>query len=202
MTNKKKILLLIGKSATGKDTVLKEILEKNNSKLPLKRAVSVTTRPMRENEIEGEDYYFITDDEFKLSEKNKEFIEETSYKVRQKIWHYGFQKKEFSSDTNYLIIANPYGFRAFLKAYKNKEIDKEIVPIYLICSEEERKRRYLERDKSNENIEEEWLARAIRDDLDFPNDIYNEFANCSEFHVFNTELVETSEIAKEVLGLI
>lgn len=202
MNNDKKILLLIGKSAVGKDTILKEILKQNSDKLPLKKAVSVTTRPKRLGEIDGEDYYFITEKEFLDDRNNNEFIEETHYEVGKEIWRYGFQKKEFLDDTNYLIVANPNGFRAFFTAYRKGEIDKKVVPIYLICDEEERKRRYLKRDKNNPNILSQWKARLQQDFLDFDNSLFGIFSLCEEFHVFDTEKIPTEKIAKEVLGLI
>ena len=55
----KKIIVLLGASATGKDTVAKHISEKYN--IPM--AISYTTRPMRSNETQGVEYYFISDDE-------------------------------------------------------------------------------------------------------------------------------------------
>ena len=51
-----KIFCIMGKSATGKDTIYKKILQ--NSELKLRRIVSYTTRPIREGEEEGVEYYF------------------------------------------------------------------------------------------------------------------------------------------------
>lgn len=48
-------------SGTGKGTVIKELL-KNDSNI--KFSVSVTTRPPREGEVEGVDYYFVTDEQY------------------------------------------------------------------------------------------------------------------------------------------
>ena len=52
------LYVLIGKSATGKDSIYKRLLE--NSELDLKEAVLYTTRPMRENETDGVEYNFVT----------------------------------------------------------------------------------------------------------------------------------------------
>ena len=62
------IIYIMGKSATGKDTIYKELKEKIN----VNSYVSYTTRPKREGETQGIDYNFITREEFcKLQKQNK-----------------------------------------------------------------------------------------------------------------------------------
>ena len=48
-------------SGTGKGTVIKEILKADDN---IKFSVSVTTRPPRDGEVEGVDYYFVTDEQY------------------------------------------------------------------------------------------------------------------------------------------
>ncbi len=67
-----KIILFCGPSGSGKTTISQYLL-KNNSNLQF--SVSVTTRAKRENEKDGVDYYFITEEEFKKRLSNEEFIE-------------------------------------------------------------------------------------------------------------------------------
>ncbi len=67
-----KIILFCGPSGSGKTTISQYLL-KNNSNLCF--SVSVTTREMRANEKDGEDYYFITKEEFQRKMANDEFIE-------------------------------------------------------------------------------------------------------------------------------
>ena len=53
-----RLFLVMGKSATGKDHIYKALLEK----IPeLVSVVPYTTRPMRENEVEGVDYHFLSE---------------------------------------------------------------------------------------------------------------------------------------------
>jgi len=59
-------------SGGGKTTVIKEILKRDSS---LAYSISATTRPQRGEEREGEDYYFLTEEEFKEKIKRGEFIE-------------------------------------------------------------------------------------------------------------------------------
>ena len=53
-----KIFYIIGKSATGKDTIYKKLLEKYPG--TLKNVVLYTTRPRREGEIDGVTYNYVT----------------------------------------------------------------------------------------------------------------------------------------------
>ena len=62
-----KIFCVIGKSATGKDTVYERLLE--DKKLPVKRLIPYTTRPIREGETEGETYHFCTEEMVKSLEE-------------------------------------------------------------------------------------------------------------------------------------
>lgn len=54
----KNIVAICGKSATGKDSLVKDILKKYPKEFH--KIISYTTRPMRDNEIDGVDYFFTT----------------------------------------------------------------------------------------------------------------------------------------------
>lgn len=57
MEKKIKIVALFGKSGAGKDTIQRELLEFMPD---VHGIISCTTRPPREKEIDGKDYYFLT----------------------------------------------------------------------------------------------------------------------------------------------
>lgn len=68
----KKIIVISGSSGVGKGTVIKSLLSNCDD---IKLSISCTTRNPREGEINGENYYFISREEFEDSIKNDEFIE-------------------------------------------------------------------------------------------------------------------------------
>lgn len=59
-------------SGTGKTSIVKEILNQNPDLL---FSVSATTRKKRANEIDGKDYFFISEEEFKQKISEGDFIE-------------------------------------------------------------------------------------------------------------------------------
>lgn len=68
---KGKLIIVSGPSGSGKSTVTKIVKERLN--IPL--SISATTRKPRDGEIEGKDYYFLTEEEFKKRIEKDEFYE-------------------------------------------------------------------------------------------------------------------------------
>jgi guanylate kinase len=86
MTNK--LVIISAPSGAGKTTIVKHLLE---SGLNLSFSVSATTRPLRGNETDGEDYIFLSVPEFKRRIENKEFVE---WEEVYKDLYYGTLKSE------------------------------------------------------------------------------------------------------------
>jgi guanylate kinase len=91
-----KLVIISAPSGAGKTTIVKHLLA---SGLNLEFSVSATTRPLRGNETEGEDYFYLAIPEFKKKIINNEFVEwEEVYKDQlygtlkselEKIWAKG-----------------------------------------------------------------------------------------------------------------
>lgn len=75
-----KLVVISGPSGAGKGTVVKELLniyKENNDKVHL--SISITTRKIREGEIDGVSYYFVSEDDFKNKINNNELLEYNKY---------------------------------------------------------------------------------------------------------------------------
>ncbi len=85
-----RIYSIIGKSATGKDTVYREVMR--TKELNLHKFVQYTTRPIRAGEENGVQYYFVSGDEQKALEKSGRIVELRAYHTVQGVW------KDFTVD--------------------------------------------------------------------------------------------------------
>lgn len=73
------IFIISGPSGSGKTTLLKHLLKAKGLKNCLIKSTSFTTRPKRPNEQGGQDYFFISEKEFKRQLKAKKILEWTKY---------------------------------------------------------------------------------------------------------------------------
>jgi guanylate kinase len=80
------IIALMGESGSGKDTVLKETLIQYPD---LHKIITSTSRPKREKEINGVNYFYYSDEEFFKKIYNNEMID---YQIFNN-WHYGTELK-------------------------------------------------------------------------------------------------------------
>jgi guanylate kinase len=68
-----KIVIVSGPSGAGKTTVMRRVFAECD--VPLKHSVSATTRPPRNGEVDGRDYYFLTPEAFEEYRARGEFLE-------------------------------------------------------------------------------------------------------------------------------
>lgn len=155
--NKKVIIAICGKSSSGKTTLANDLYYYfKELGIKVHHMVSFTTRPPRAGEKEGLDYCFVSDDIFKVLQKNGSFIESTCFNG----WYYGTGK--FSALENHLNIGvfNPAGMESLAKM-KDEFI---IVPIYLKANCFTRLFRSIKREKK---LTKEMLRRMVVDHYDF-----------------------------------
>jgi len=78
-SNKKLIFVISGPSGSGKTTLINALLSDAQIKKGFTRAISFTTRPKRQGEINGRDYFFISKKEFEKKLKEKKILEWTKF---------------------------------------------------------------------------------------------------------------------------
>ena len=81
-----KIFYIMGKSSSGKDTIYRRLLE--DRELALRNIVLYTTRPMRQGEQPGREYYFVGEETFKEYEAQGKIIESRTYQTVYGPWIY------------------------------------------------------------------------------------------------------------------
>lgn len=81
------IIAVMGRSASGKDTIISRLLA--CSELGLKPLLMSTTRPMRDGEVEGKTYYFVTDEKMRQWIAEGKVIESRTYRTTHGDWTYG-----------------------------------------------------------------------------------------------------------------
>ena len=90
------IYIITGPSGVGKNT----IIEAMSTDLDFYFSVSHTTRPQRETEVDGKDYHFVTEEEFKSLVDENLMIEYEQYGG----FFYGTSKKEILKESNIILL--------------------------------------------------------------------------------------------------
>lgn len=159
-----KIFYIMGKSSSGKDTIYKRLAAQEEPEL--QKLVIYTTRPIRDGEVNGREYYFT--DEKKLEEfRNKgALIEARTYQTVYGPWTY------FTADDGQIgTSGKDYLGIGTLESYvKLKEYygEKVMCPLYIQVEDGERLERAIRREKEQERPKyEEMCRRFLADQEDF-----------------------------------
>lgn len=144
MISKESKIILVGRGGSGKDFLRKKLESRG-----FKFCVSYTSRPKRENEKEGKDYYFVDEDHF--INRVYEFYEIDEFNG----WKYGHKISDFEKSN--LLIMTPRGVKNIKPEHR-----KKCFIIYIDPHREVLKRRLTER-KDADSAE----RRLLADDLDF-----------------------------------
>jgi guanylate kinase len=160
---KSKIFIVLGKSASGKDTVFQKICQKCN----ITPITYYTTRPRRANEVDGKDYFYVTDDYIKEAERQGTLIEKREYNTVNGLWTYAtINDGQFATDKNSIIVLPPKGYESFVEYFGTNRI----VPIFIYVPDGIRLRRSIARDEK-QTIPNylETCRRFLSDAEDFKN---------------------------------
>ena len=158
-----KIYYIMGKSSSGKDTLYKEI----RKDIPeLKTLTLYTTRPMREGEKNGVEYYFVTDEILEKYDKSGKMIELRTYQTVYGDWKYAT-----IDDGQINLIKEDYLMIGTLESYvKTRQYfgEENLIPLYIEVEDGERLMRAIKREQQQEHPGyEEVCRRFLADQKDF-----------------------------------
>ena len=159
-----RIYYLLGKSATGKDTLYKEILKRR----PKLRTVTMyTTRPIREGETDGVEYFFTGREELERQLASGKVIESRTYQTIAGPWtYYTVDDGQFNvaDDESCLMIGTLESYEkmcAYFKAGK-------MVPVYIEVPDGIRLLRAVKREENQKKPNyREVCRRYLADEKDF-----------------------------------
>ena len=162
MGEKFNLIAIYGPSGCGKDTIKRAILKKD--KVLFNNIIGATTRPKREKEINGKDYYFMSNEEFTENILNCNMMEAASFNG----WFYGTLRTSLILNKINIGIFNMEALQTLLEDYE----ELNILPVWISVNDKERLIRTLNREK-NPNCTE-ICRRFIADYNDYyiiPNSI-------------------------------
>ena len=158
-----KIFYIMGKSASGKDTIYKELIEKMPK---FHSIVPYTTRPMREGEKDGVEYFFVDQERFDEMMDEEKIIEFRSYNTKCGIWTY------FTADDGQIDLKKGHylgiGTLESYQKMRNYYGESNVIPVYIEVEDGERLIRAIKREKEQETPKyEELCRRFLADQEDF-----------------------------------
>jgi guanylate kinase len=159
-----KIFYVMGKSASGKDTIYKKILEQLSE---LKTVTLYTTRPIRDGEKEGVEYYYTDEAQLRKYREEGRIIEERTYETVYGPWTYFTADDgqiDLKADNYYLMIGTLESYEKTRK-YFGKE---GLIPIYVEVEDGIRLKRAIAREESQKVPKyKEMCRRFLADEDDF-----------------------------------
>ena len=177
-TKEKGLLIVVsGPSGCGKSTLDQLLIKKRKN---IVMSISDTTRSIRENEVNGVDYYFMNKAKF----KSMNMFEVSEFRG----WYYGISEESLSAEKINIGVFNPDGVRTF---YGLPQVD--LLVIYIDTDDKIRLMRQLNREEYPDV--REIVRRFSTDEEDFSN------LNFEYFKVYNNNL-PIKEVACEVMNII
>lgn len=156
-----KLFYIMGKSASGKDSVYKQIL----AALPLRPLVLFTTRPRREHEQEGREYCFVTPAQLDQMRADGHIIEERTYHTKLGAWTYCTSDRNIDFTQGSCIGIGTLESYAAIRDHYGAE---RVVPVYIEVETGERLMRAVQRERQEaEPKYAELCRRFLADEEDF-----------------------------------
>ncbi|EFE92320.1 hypothetical protein GCWU000341_00839 [Oribacterium sp. oral taxon 078 str. F0262] len=158
------IYYLMGKSASGKDTICRAL---RKARPDWKLLIPYTTRPMRSGEREGAEYHFVSERELQRLRDAGKILEERSYETEFGIWRYASVddgRIGRAGGGDYLLIGTLESYRKL----RGRFGEGQLFPLYLELPEELRLERARRREEEQEKPSwAEFWRRFSLDEQDF-----------------------------------
>ena len=177
----------MGKSSSGKDTIYNVLKQKLN----VNTYVMYTTRPMREEEVDGETYIFISQDEMQQyieGKKEYEVIESRTYQTIHGPWTYAtIRDNQFEIEKDMLMLGTLESYIKVKKFFENNKKVK-LIPIYIEVPDNVRLKRAIEREEKQRNPKfVELCRRFIADSKDFSEENLEKAKIAKRFYNINLD---------------
>ena len=178
------MIVLMGKSSSGKDRILNELIKKHE----YKKVVRYTTRPRRKGEKDGDTYHYISVDDFKQKIHDYFFVEWKDYSTVEGIWYYGTSLEDVkNADDKTAIILPPDRYKEV------KNTDNKFTSIYIYANNATLKNRL---NKRGDN-KEEAKRRLEHDNEDFKGAEY-----LADKIVYNNDGTNINDVVNKILEFI
>lgn len=161
-----KIYYMMGKSSSGKDTLYKEVRHRCPE---LKTVILYTTRPIREGEKDGVEYFFVSKDTLNKYKQEGKVIELRTYATMYGDWSYATidDGQVDLEKADYLVIGTLESYDKMKKYYGQENLE----PVYIEVEDGERLRRALLREQGEVKPRyDEMCRRFLADQEDFSED--------------------------------
>ena len=197
-----RIICIVGKSGSGKDSVINAVLKKTDKIKPL---VLYTTRPKRPGEKDGSDYHFIDNAAFDVMDKDNKFIAKTEYNTIEGLWKYAIPIPAASPSDVFIMASTPSQIHQMKEKIRKRDLFVYLDVYYIECDEEMRIIKLFEREKKKEKAGmstccDEIIRRLKTDKEDFSHE--NRYmAECIGMGhmILNDYTMSPDEMADELL---
>ena len=164
------LIIISGTTCAGKGTVVKKLLSIDNN---ICLSISYTSRKPREGEVEGVDYYFVSQEEFEKKINNDDFLE---YAIVQSGKYYGTPKKEvidlLNSGKDVILEIDVQGAKIIKEKYPETLLVFILAPSMqevkrrILARGAETKEQIIDRFKTAYNEINKYNYVVVNDDLD------------------------------------
>jgi hypothetical protein len=163
-----KIFCIVGASCSGKDTIFQRLIDVDKTLVPI---ITYTTRPIRQKERNGKEYYFVDNKVYHKLKNSDKIIEYRSYKTVHGTWYYFTANDgqiDIKSDKTYIMVNTLEGVQKLQSIYPNN-----LVVIHICVDERDRLLRCIAREMNGNEDYVEMCRRFVADAKDYSINNFN-----------------------------